>query len=1276
MRTTPWAASMTSLLSFPSPLAAAVTAPVLSDAADRDAALDIRRSFIVEAPAGSGKTGLLLQRYLKLLADPELREPEEIVAATFTRKATHELRERILAQLRAAARREPRGDASAEPLSPFDRLTASLADAALAHDRLNGWGLLDRPQRLTIRTLDALAGETVRSLPSATGSTLATPVEDPDELYGLAAERTLLQLGGEDTALSAALRTVLLHRNGNLSNCRDLIASMLATREQWGDLMPLDPERRTDARLDTETRSRLERALEAIVCTGLSRAVRLMPPPFLNELITLSERLSVNDGYRGAVSPIAVCRGRSAPGERADDLDHWLVLADLLLTKAGTWRKSFSVNVVGFVSSPQEKAELKGLIDSVADNNRLCRALNALRCLPPTRYPDDQWHVAKALFHVLVRAMAELEVLFAERDTTDFPAITLAARAAVGGQTPGAEFSAGYGTRLRHLLLDEMQDTSAAQYDLIAGLTHSWDGASQTLFLVGDPKQSIYAFRQARVERFLRTRRERRLGSVPLTCLTLTANFRSSPALVNSFNELFRQVFPTAGSPDAESLDGDALDVPFVEATATRTAQPRQATATWHATVVTDLPTPEVPAENDAASARRTLHREREAAAIAQIAAEWRGRPLPPDRQATNSRAARPWTMAVLVRGRAHAADIFTAMRAERIPFRAVDLEPLGRRPEVLDLLALTRALQSPGDRTAWLAILHAPWCGLGLADLLAISGGGAAEAAHQALPFVVAGRCDLLSNDGRPHFDRAWAVLEAALAQRGRLPLAELVERTWRSLGGDAPLTPDARINAARFLRLLQELEMPGPRVELSRLTRRLRGLFAEPDNTPGAVEILTMHKSKGLEWDVVCLAGLERKPNRDNARLLDWLERDTGDAAQAHVLLAPVRSSEQDEDAPLNAWMKNVRRERTRAEAKRLLYVAATRAREALHLFAAVERSTDAKSDKAFNFDPDSLLAAAWPAVGGTFEALASAAPAANVALTAGDRLAASLAATPLPGPRLVAEPEESEVFAPLALAAAADGSDADAGPAQELHRPPLLHRLPLSFDPLARLAGDPRLANLGQLMMPVPAARPPMRPEGSYEARALGNVVHRYLQWLAERLAAAPRHDESVNALHADVESWGARLLTSLRAEGITPAAAQRAAAIARRALLATLSDIEGRWLLLPHAAAQNELKLRSASEGSSGVRIDRTFLAGAAPGQPGSTHRWIVDWKTGAQSSAVPAHFAESERAKYGPQLERYADTLAALEPGTPIVLALYYPLIPRLITWPAARRPVG
>jgi ATP-dependent helicase/nuclease subunit A len=142
---------LSNLLRFPS---------TTNDAEARAAALDTRASCIVEAPAGSGKTGLLVQRYLKLLGTDTVEQPEEVLAITFTNKATSELRERVLEQLQQAKQGALKQDSSS-----FEQETWGLAKAAIERSAKLGWGLLERPSRLNIRSIDSVCAEIANSLP-------------------------------------------------------------------------------------------------------------------------------------------------------------------------------------------------------------------------------------------------------------------------------------------------------------------------------------------------------------------------------------------------------------------------------------------------------------------------------------------------------------------------------------------------------------------------------------------------------------------------------------------------------------------------------------------------------------------------------------------------------------------------------------------------------------------------------------------------------------------------------------------------------------------------------------------------------------------------------------------------------------------------------------------------------------------------------------------------------------------------------------------------------
>ncbi|HEY1742421.1 MAG TPA: UvrD-helicase domain-containing protein [Granulicella sp.] len=1179
---------MSNVLHFP---------PPHSDADARTSALDTRASWIVEAPAGSGKTGLLMQRYLKLLAEEGVEQPEEVLAITFTRKATAELRSRILEKLEDAHHNTPVD-------KPFERETREFAQAVLTRDAALGWGLLENPQRLRIRTIDSVCAEIASTLPLLSGSGgMRTPVEDAEPLYRLAARRTLMQLGGADAALHAALRTVLLHRDASLSDCETLLARMLSAREQWGELIPLDRASLDDATLDNEVRPRLESALENIVCAGLTHAAQAMPAGLLNELTALATSMAYAPGYTGNTSPIAICANRTAPPEaKADHLEHWVALIHLLLTKED-WRKTRGINDrnLGFSLSKFEKEQLGQLIETI-QHDRLLTAFQAVRALPPARYPDEQWEVAKALFRLLLHALAELKVLFAERGECDFAELALAAREALRADDGPADLAGSSGATLRHLLVDEMQDTSSSQYELIELLTRSWDGHSQTLFLVGDPKQSIYLFRQARVERFMRTMQEAHLGDVPVGVLHLTSNFRSQAALVDNFNTDFSRIFPGKEA----HLSSEAVDVPFVAATAVRSSTATQGIV-WHTTVLED----DSPRD----------HRDEEAGHVRQIVERWQQTPLPEGRTT-------PWRIAVLARARRHLAPIVAEFQRNEaglipIPFRAVKVEALNERSEVLDVLALTRALLHPADRVAWLAVLHAPWCGLGLADLLALTGEGASATPTDTIPTLIDVRAQYLSEEGRARLTRVGPILQTALGESGRGEIGVRVERTWRTLGGDLFLRPDQLTNVQNFFALLREQEQPGGWVDLRALKIRLDKLFAEPVSGEVAVELMTIHTAKGLEWDVVIVPSLEKRGQGSRSDLLNWLELDGDDITGPSIVLAPIYGKGSDPD-DLYKWLNKIRSAREEAERKRLYYVACTRAREELHLFATCERNSKGE------LKPPSgtLLCSCWPAAQEHFET---------------SSLDNSIIQSLEPG-------IFQEKSAPTTLPAST-----------------LLQRFPEVFNNLHRFeqASEHRLPYL-----PASALRQTPnfeRPEGSFTVRAFGNVVHRFLQVLATRLATGSTADE----LLIELPTWEPRLLANLRSEGLSPALYQREATRALQALVQTLSDDTGHWILSPQPGAISEQALTFAAPEASILRVDRTFLGGPTPLSKADNFRWIVDFKTTEQGSRSAERFANDERAKYSPQMESYAAACRSLPDGDkPIMLGLYYPLIPRLIHWPA------
>ena len=1228
------------------------------DAEAREQALDIRRSFIVEAPAGSGKTGLLIQRFLKLLADESVIAPEQVLAITFTNKATAEMRDRVLAHLEAA--RLDSGEPCNRTKGDFERQTRTLALAVVERDQQLGWSLLDHPHRLNIRTIDSVCAEISRTLPVLSGSGgRLTPAGDAEPLHREAARRTLLLLGKGDDAFDKALRDLLLHRDGNLADCESLLANMLSLRDQWGDLIPLTQPHLDDAWLDANVLPRLELTLDHAICAALTQLSHAFPVDALTELTELASEFGSALGYKNGPSPVSLCAGvRTPPEDIAAHLDHWIALIHLLTNKDGSWRKERGINGRNLRFEYDRKdphhLELFAIIDRLSDRDDLLLAFDNVRELPPARYPEDQWAVAKSLFRVLSRALVELQIVFAERNQCDFTELSLLARHALGQDSGAEDLGAALGARLQHLLVDEMQDTSTGQYELLQLLTASWDGHSQTVFLVGDPRQSIYLFRQARVERFIRAMQTGRLGELRLTRLRLTANFRSQRHLVNQFNNDFKLIFPTQTD--------DPLALQYTPAQPTLAGSLNARGEVWHANPL-PAPTEEIPSAQ-----LRLQQARRDASEIRSIARHWLSQPL------TRGRT-EPWRIAVLVRSRTHLTEIVAALRQNQspIPVRAVEIESLGDRQEILDLTALTRALLHPADRVATLAVLHAPWCGLSLADLHSLTGADDPALKDHSIPRLMAERGHLLSDESCRRMTRVWTVLQATTDQRARLTTAQLVERAWRSLGGDAWLDLPQLTNARRFFQLLDSLEAESSAVRIDpvHLADRLKTLYAEPDAIPSGtpyVELLTIHKAKGLEWDVVLIPALERGPGRSNPRLLTWSELDVPDSSRqpsepkthdtpAQIMLAPIAAKGEDVDT-LTAWLNRLHRAREAAEHKRLFYVACTRTREELHLFAA----PNTKSNGEMNLRPDSLLKAAWPAAEPHF-ALDSPENALHQSALA-EPFVLDIAASSDPSAPLLSSHRTAEESAPFAVMPSTTRR--------------ILQRLPLAFDPSARFAAarDQRLS-YGEPERDTLAAQATFpRPEGSFAARSFGNAVHACLEMLAGRICAG----QTPSDLLAELPTWTPRIAAILRADGLPRATVDRLVRETRRALENVLRDPDGLWLLASHPGAANEFALTawpdtddSASQNTgrpASVRVDRIFRAGPEPHAQGDNFLWIADYKTTAHGPSGVDEFLAAQRAAYALQLETYASILGPAHSKSPdeVRLALYFPTIPRLIWW--------
>ena len=889
---------------------------IAADAPARERAITSEGSVLVQAPAGSGKTTLLAQRYLRLLASVD--SPERILALTFTRRAAQEMRQRVLGALSAARLAEcPPG---------MNQLTWGLAAAAKERmDSLN-CDLQSQPSRLRIETIDAFNSWLANQLPIAAGAGAGLRIQtDAAPSYQEAARRALAHQGGDQFGL--AVDRVLELDDQRWRKLVKLIAEMLPSRDRWLPLLAgrLQAASAIDEVQLASVRRHLDEDLRLLVTRLLLRAHEVLGKGNTAELSSL-----MHGAAQRLEDPTRLAGWRqdaSALRDIPEDAARWRGMAALLLRADGRALRKTVNKAQGFPPGSADKASMLSLIERFAADPRILDVLIELRTLPDAYYSDAAWGRVREVAQVLVLAAAELDGVFREQGAVDFSAVSIAGLRALGSVDAPTDLSLRLDYRLQHILVDEFQDTSSSQLALVRLLTGGWQqGDGRSVFCVGDPMQSIYGFRQAEVRAFLELAEEG-IGELRFEVQRLRSNFRSAPPLVEWTNRCFARLMPQVDDRNRGAIAYRASEA---------------------AVAVSDGAECGVQCQGFASRSAESN------AIAAMIAGELERHP--------------DWRIAVLVRARTHARGIAASLRALNIDFRAVDIEPLQDRAAVRDIMMLTRALLHWGDRIAWFAVLRAPWAGLILADLLTISGAGSLVWDAIRDDALLAA----LSEDGRARCARLRLTLEAAFKVRNETGVARWIERTWLGLGGPRCMTSaqDLQLASAAFARIrdLEERGMPDP----ADLPEIFADLFAD-HGSASAVEIMTIHKAKGLEFDLVVLPALDRAvpPDRNQLLLSHQFAR-TGRDGMVMAARPPVGT----EADLLFEFLRCQRRDAAVLEAQRLLYVACTRAKCQLRLTAVIDQVENAddldESAPRREFRPHagSLLRALWPVLAGEFE------------------------------------------------------------------------------------------------------------------------------------------------------------------------------------------------------------------------------------------------------------------------------------------------------------------
>ncbi|MCU0906417.1 MAG: double-strand break repair helicase AddA [Rhodobacteraceae bacterium] len=852
-------------------------------------AADPHRSTWLSANAGSGKTSVLTARVARLLVDGVA--PERILCLTFTTTAAAEMQNRLFQRLGAWALQD---DAALTGALAALGLTGALPAATLARARTAFARAVETPGGLKVQTIHAFCAGLLRRFPLEAGVSPGFTETD---------ERTAQRLRDEITDRLAETDAALFDAAAGLVGGQDmagLVAEILTARADFA---------RAPDRDDLAARLGLSPGTDA--ATLVARTFAPGDAALLGRLCSALKSGSTNDiKARDRIAPIV---GRTPDLRTLGTLEGPLLFGAKVTkgTPFGPKIGQFPTNPTRTALGPADCAALDDLMIRVADARPQRLALAALdRTL--------------ALHRFATAWLTRYDAAKRARGWLDFEDLITGARRLLSDPSVASWVLWRLDGGIDHVLVDEAQDTSPAQWDVVRLLTQDFTAGDsaraageRTLFVVGDPKQSIYSFQGADPDAFarMRTHFAGRLAAVgqALQDEHLLWSFRSSPGVLS----LVDGTFP----PGADAALGDRLDHRAFHASMPgridlwhpETGEDGDPDADWFDPV--DL-------RGAADPARRLADR-----VAAQVADMLAGPTVIPDRKTpgTPMRTLRAGDILILVQRRSAVFhEIIRALKARGLPVAGADVLRLGGELAVQDLLATLRVLALPEDDLSLAAALRSPLFGWSEDALFRL--------AHPRQGYLLAALRDAAAT----HPD-TWAILSDLRDRTDFLRPYDLLERLLIRHGGRKRLV--ARLGAEAEdgidALLAQALEYEGAAVPsltgfLEWIGAREVSVKRRPEAAGDAIRVMTVHGAKGLESPVVILPDCARRRLNDRARTVRLPDG-------PRVALSPA-----DQRPPAVAEAVALRQSREAAERLRLLYVALTRAESWLIVAAAGETGT----------------------------------------------------------------------------------------------------------------------------------------------------------------------------------------------------------------------------------------------------------------------------------------------------------------------------------------------
>ena len=897
----------------------------LADANARAAAVDPTHNVILEASAGTGKTRVLVERYVNLLRAGV--EPDHILAITFTRKAAAEMRQRIIERLREASRsseidaarwrtlKERLGDIGISTIDAF--CLSLLREFPLEADVDPGFSLADDSEipRLVAESLDqamricravarddddvalvfAQLGE--RRLRTGMAALLDRRLVAPQAL------RRFLRAGPRDLTAGSACRAAAARLAGIFAGVRESLDAFLndgPIRHPQFAMLADDVRRLVQ---DAAPKDRATEDPPNVAQGAQDMAQRFLGPP--------------KHGTREG----------GGPANREEEAAFRALLDRLrayFLTQEGKPRGQ-QFTGTGFSGAQcdtedawrRHRASAAPIAPAVADAIRgFRRDLNAVLA-------RGVWRIFAVALHLYQRTLDAHAVL-------DFSGVLERAVALLKQMDEFAESRLRLEARYRHVLVDEFQDTSRTQWELVRQLVSSWgegfgaahDSLAPSIFIVGDRKQSIYGFRDADVSLvdeaavFIAALQPGRQ-----TRHAITVSFRSAPGILAFVNDVFGAIVAAEDVPPRR--DGFRYD--------DRDRFPIDSQAPGGTDPCVPPPQRAAPTDDGKYDAVRFIVGDTVAVAADRVADEivrlLAGATVR-DRITGARREARAADVAVLFRSRDSHRDFEAALERRGVPTYVYKGLGFFDADEIQDAVALLRYLADPLSNVRAAAFLRSRIVRISDSALASLGSEPASAILEHAPPASAAA----MSDEDRRVLDRLRTAVPRWLTWVDRLTPSALLDQVLRETAyayeTRGSRRRQARENLKKLGGMIRRAQNRGY-ATLERIAEHLERLAVGDESNAAidaidAVSLMTVHAAKGLEFPIVFVVNMGRGTGgaRPPIRVADAA------GGEASVAIADYQS-EADEDTQA----------RDREESKRLLYVALTRARDTLYLSATVK-------------------------------------------------------------------------------------------------------------------------------------------------------------------------------------------------------------------------------------------------------------------------------------------------------------------------------------------------